>query len=1671
MKRLVLLSGLILFICASVTAQNVFDPADPIVRYDSTQVLGSPQNPNPATTGLQKWVSVPTNSISTGYGAWDASSYKAYYINVAGVRLPLRLKFPKSFSNPDSVNKKYPMMLFFHGAGEPGCPANGGIYNNEKQLLHGGQLFASRVDNNEFDGFLIYPQVLTTNCSSSWPNSNDLAVIAFMDSLIKYGRADIDRLFVDGLSDGGRNTWRFTRAYPQRVATIAPSSMFAGTTSHAAMIHIPVWFATGGKDSNPSPAQAQQTLTTFTDLGGDIRYTLYPELGHSVWNQHWAEPDFVPFMNSMHKANPLVFFLHNEWCSGQTIAAKMGLTAGFAQYEWSKDGVTIARRANGANTILVAAAVTSFTGNEITVKQYGTYRARFRRTATGPWSEWSPKPIVVKVKAITNPLPITVNGVKSNVLPALDGSTTVPLMMAPGFSNYRWYTSTGTTVLTNVQFYSAGVGIYRGKYDEKFGCGSNYSANFAVINANGTPKPAPASQLKGLPVTQTVTALTWVDAPPPAVNETGFEVYRGTSSGGPYQLVKILPAGTTAFNDSNLVANTSYYYVLRAINATGASAASNEATVKTLIDNKPPSAPLNFAYGGSTPTSVRLRWDASTDDIGIKRYDIYIGGVKHYSTTETTFTANNLDASKWYAFTVRAVDVSGNLSAPSPQVMGYTHQQGLNYKYYDGSFNMLPDFNALTPAKSGITDAVNTGTTFRNNADNYAIKWEGYIYVPTTGNYLFATYSDEGSKVYIDVPYSFDAPELVNNDGIHPPNIAYAPISLAKGYHRIVVTYFEKTTTEFMGLFWQNDAGITAEEVAPGYLTPTLIDGIPPVVAPSGLSATTLSYNKIKLQWTDVSDDETGFEILRSTTSGSGFIPAGRVGAGKTTFTDSALSSATTYYYKVRAVGPLSESPYTDEAFETTMPAPGTPVAPTALASEGSTTTRISLGWIDNANNETEIQVWRSSDEQVSFQLIGTLQPNSNSYTDNTVSPFAQYYYYVVGANLNGNGASSDTLGVIAGNNAPVMSVINNMFVKTGATLSQDFTITDAGDAVTISIDNKPSFITLQHVSGNNYRVTLNPTTDNIGWHNLVMKAKDSKGAIVTRNFVVSVADKNTRSVYVKFGPAGRNAPAPWNNWLGTRAANNVINSLRDENNVVTPYSVTTITAWSGTSNLGHLTGNNSGVVPDSVLQGGLIDNGTAKQIRIGGLNPALRYNLVFVGSQNEGLNAQARYEAGGLVDTLNARYNTNVTANLNAVVPNASGQVTVNITRIGGSLINYLNALIIEEYQPSITVLNPLNLYAEAVDRTRINLTWSDRSSNESAANGYELTRATDSLFAQNVVTINLAANTTAYQSTGLTPNTGYWFRVRARSGATLSEVSNRAKAFTPASTVLVNFNANVTNAPFPWNNTIAQPTSPTTFPNLINQGGNNSGLNLRIEQIFNGEFNAGMSTGNNSGVVPDVALQANYWQDKTQISQMRLSGLNQTRKYRIGFFGSAGPNGWVKGDYTGKYSINDRTVYLNAWSNTTKIAYIDNVAPDENGELLLTFSTTAVAAYGFHAGVTIDDYSDGSITQVVLPDNQVLDSLTQDNLYGLRNRMYPNPFEDGIMVDYLNTTGERKVSAMVYDVTGRLVMKQEFSGLVNGYNQLRLNMGSFKTGSKTFMVVLSANGKMLMSNKMIRK
>ena len=78
--------------------------------------------------------------------------------------------------------------------------------------------------------------------------------------------------------------------------------------------------------------------------------------------------------------------------------------------------------------------------------------------------------------------------------------------------------------------------------------------------------------------------------------------------------------------------------------------------------------------------------------------------------------------------------------------------------------------------------------------------------------------------------------------------------------------------------------------------------------------AATASGSDIDLSWTDNSTTETGFEILRSTTSGSGHTLLAKVASDVIEFTDATAVAGTTYYYIVRAYNPGGVSPDSNEA-------------------------------------------------------------------------------------------------------------------------------------------------------------------------------------------------------------------------------------------------------------------------------------------------------------------------------------------------------------------------------------------------------------------------------------------------------------------------------------------------------------------------------------------------------------------------------------------------------------------------------------------------------------------------------------------------------------------------------------------------------------------------------------
>lgn len=88
--------------------------------------------------------------------------------------------------------------------------------------------------------------------------------------------------------------------------------------------------------------------------------------------------------------------------------------------------------------------------------------------------------------------------------------------------------------------------------------------------------------------------------------------------------------------------------------------------------------------------------------------------------------------------------------------------------------------------------------------------------------------------------------------------------------------------------------------------------------APSGLSATAIGQSQINLAWTDNSSNETGFKIERSPDGSTDWTQIGTAAANATSYNDTGLSAATTYYYRMRAYNTGGNSSYTSTASATT---------------------------------------------------------------------------------------------------------------------------------------------------------------------------------------------------------------------------------------------------------------------------------------------------------------------------------------------------------------------------------------------------------------------------------------------------------------------------------------------------------------------------------------------------------------------------------------------------------------------------------------------------------------------------------------------------------------------------------------------------------------------------------
>jgi fibronectin type 3 domain-containing protein len=182
---------------------------------------------------------------------------------------------------------------------------------------------------------------------------------------------------------------------------------------------------------------------------------------------------------------------------------------------------------------------------------------------------------------------------------------------------------------------------------------------------------------------------------------------------------------------------------------------------------------------------------------------------------------------------------------------------------------------------------------------------------------------------------------------------------------------------------------------------------VPPVIiAPSNLTATASGSSTINLSWMDNATNETNYVLQRSLSQGSGFSTIATLAANIKIYSNTGLSSSTTYYYKVQAINAASSSAWSNVANATTATPPLTaPSPPSNLTAVATGCNAILLNWIDNSTNETSFEIRRATSVSGTYSTIVSVTSNTTTYTNTALTKGKKYYYMVRAVNSAGSSA------------------------------------------------------------------------------------------------------------------------------------------------------------------------------------------------------------------------------------------------------------------------------------------------------------------------------------------------------------------------------------------------------------------------------------------------------------------------------------------------------------------------------------------------------------------------------------------------------------------------------------------------------------------------------------------
>jgi predicted peptidase len=179
--------------------------------------------------------------------------------------------------------KRWPLMLFLHGAGERGDDL-------EKVKKHGPPKIVGKQ--KDFPFIVVSPQCP----EGDWWTSKTEVLIHLLDEIIARYDVDTERIYLTGVSMGGYGSWALASEYPDRFAAVVPICGGGSRMMSLTLEDVPIWAFHGAKDSHVPVEESKEVVDAINARSGNAKLTIYPDASHDSWTETYNNQELYDWL-------------------------------------------------------------------------------------------------------------------------------------------------------------------------------------------------------------------------------------------------------------------------------------------------------------------------------------------------------------------------------------------------------------------------------------------------------------------------------------------------------------------------------------------------------------------------------------------------------------------------------------------------------------------------------------------------------------------------------------------------------------------------------------------------------------------------------------------------------------------------------------------------------------------------------------------------------------------------------------------------------------------------------------------------------------------------------------------------------------------------------------------------------------------------------------------------------------------------------------------------------------------------------------------------------------------------------------------------------------------------------------------------------------------------------